>query len=166
MTRFCVLASAQATETPNELESGRRRSVQHRSDDTRSRRRSRPTDATSCRSSARSRGQLRRRSASPRGYAHEAAAEGVGDGFGTAVDAELRQDALDVRGHRFRADVELGGDLLLLQAFREEAQHLLLTLSEQGGSARAPVCDRVRLASREEFSDAGGGPKVRAVVSR
>ena len=62
--------------------------------------------------------------------AHETALEGDRDGLRACVDAELRQDVLDVRRHRLRADDERARDLTLRSPFGEEREDLVLSRTE------------------------------------
>ena len=59
------------------------------------------------------------------------------DGLSAAVDAQLRQDSLDVSCNRLRTDNELAGDLRLGQAPGKQLQHLFLTTRQRlsGGIA-------------------------------
>ena len=63
----------------------------------------------------------------------EAASEGEGDGLGTGMDAELREDVLDVGRDGLRADHEVRGDLTLRPPLGEEAEDLALARAEAGG---------------------------------
>ena len=54
----------------------------------------------------------------------EAASEGEGDRLGAGIDAELREDVLDVGGDGLRADHEIRGDLTLRPPLGEEAEDL------------------------------------------
>jgi len=55
---------------------------------------------------------------------------GPGRNLGARAQVELIEDVLDVRTHRRRADDELGSDLLVGQAQRQEARHVLLAPAE------------------------------------
>jgi hypothetical protein len=68
-----------------------------------------------------------------------AVAVGDGHGLGSAVNAELVADVVDVRGHRLRADDELRRDVLLRAASGEQREDLVLA----GGQA-GPADDALR----------------------
>jgi len=77
----------------------------------------------------------------------EAALERCRDGLRASVDAELREDVLDVRGDRLRADDECRGDLSLGAALREQRQDLALA----GAQARPVVVSvPVRLSANRK----------------
>ena len=56
----------------------------------------------------------------------------LGDEFGATVYAELREQVLDVRRHRLRADRELRSDCPLRPALRKEVEHLVLPERQVG----------------------------------
>src|SRR5215213_1106649 len=78
------------------------------------------------------------------------------DGLGTAVHAQLAEDALDVRRDRLRADEELARDVELPRAAREESEHLLLAWRElQVCGARHVFRSPDRTRSSQHRADAG-----------
>ena len=62
------------------------------------------------------------------------------DRLGTAVDPELHEDVLDVRGDGFRADDEPLGDLPLIHAIGEESEHLELSRRQEHDAWRRLGC--------------------------
>ena len=66
----------------------------------------------------------------------------VGDGRGSAVDTELREDPLDVGGYRLRGHHELGRDRVLIEAPRQTAEDVALTRCQRRHpvGARVTVC--------------------------
>ena len=60
----------------------------------------------------------------------EAAPERHGDGLRARVDAQLREDVLDVGRDGLRADDEIARDLTLRPSFREQTEDLALARAE------------------------------------
>jgi hypothetical protein len=66
------------------------------------------------------------------------------DRLGAAVDPELHEDVLDVRGDGLRADDEPLGDLPLIHAVREESEHLALSRRQEYDARRCLGCAGLR----------------------
>ena len=73
--------------------------------------------------------------------------------LGATVDSELGEQPLDVRGNRLGADEELGCDLLLVVAAREEHEYLQLSRrqrAERGGYGSSSLDARGGVAVTEQ----------------
>ena len=93
------------------------------------------------------------------GVADQPLAVGDRDRLGAAVDAELREDPLNVCCDRLLADHELGGDLPLALAAREQHEHLALARRQNRRRTRSLVPHRakpVAWLSPQERPDAIG----------
>ena len=104
------------------------------------------------------------------GVADEPLAVGDRDRLRAAVDAELREDPLDVCGDRLLADHELLGDLPLAPAAREQHEHLALarrqnrrrmrSLVPRSGDGPLPGCRRRSARTRLTNSSGSNGFKT------